>query len=206
MANTVRTRGFMPRRHTNGSPYNGACTPYLVTEATATFIGDVMMDTGTSGAAGVIVSGIDCEGMTIAGHSTNTNTGAGVLGVCVGFVPVTTLPGNYRAASVSQVVLVCTDPTVVYEVQEDAAGTPIAAADIGSNISMLSGAGSTVTGASAYTIDSDDTSTSSAYPWKLLGLVKRPDNALNTAGAGTDNAKFEVVLNSGRFLGQTVGQ
>jgi len=46
---------------------------------------------------------------------------------------------------------------------------------------------------SAYSLDSSATATTSTYPFKLLGLVKRPDNALGLSS--TDLAKFEVVLN-----------
>ncbi len=203
MANVSRIRGFRPIRHLDGSPYNDAAVPYLMTEATATFIGDVVIDTGTSGAAGVKVSGFDCEGMTIAAHSTLTTTGVGNLGVVVGFIAVDTLPKNYRVASASQIVLVCTDPSVVYEVQEDGVGNNIAAADIGNNIGFNSAAGSTVTGASAYSIDSSATATTATYPFRLLGLVKRPDNAFGLSS--TDLAKFEVTMNDSRVGTGTAG-
>jgi hypothetical protein len=96
MANVSRVRGFRPIRHLDGSPYNDAATPYLMTEATATFIGDIVIDTGIAAAAGVRAGGVDCEGMTIAAHSTLTTTGVGNLGVVVGFVAIDTLPVNYR--------------------------------------------------------------------------------------------------------------
>ncbi len=197
MANVSRVRGFRPIRHINGSPYNDAAVPYLVTEATATFIGDVLVDTGIAGAAGVFASGINCEGMPIGAHSALTTTGVTNVGVVVGFVAVDTLPKNYRVASATQVVLVCTDPTVVYEVQEDGVGNNLAAADMNSNIGFNSGAGSTVTGASAYSIDSSVTATTNTYPFRVLGLVHRADNAFGLSS--TDLAKFEVVINDSAF-------
>jgi hypothetical protein len=110
---------------------------------------------------------------------------------------------NYRKASASQIVLVCTDPSVVYEVQEDGVGNNIAAADLGNNFGFNSGAGSTVTGASAYSLDSSATSTTAAYPLRVLGLVKRPDNAFGLSS--TDLAKFEVVFNDSRVGAGTAG-
>ena len=205
MANVIRKRGFRPVRHLDGSPYNDASMQFYCTESTATFIGDVVEFTGTSGAAGTVVSGIDCEGMKIVAHSTQTSAGSHIAGVVVGFVPVTTLPGNYRPASVNQVVLVCVNPEVIYEVQEDGDTTPLTSAMMGNNIGLASGVGSTVSGASAYAIDSTNTSTAATFPFKLLGLVKRPDNAFNTGGSLVDMAKFEVILNVGDYTANATG-
>ena len=196
MANVSRVRGFRPLRHISGAPYNGGAQEMLcigANESTALFVGDVVEFGGTAGAAGVVVSGRDVEGMPSIVHSTATTAGDKVVGVIVGFIQDQTLPKKYNPASTDRIVLVCTDPTVVYEVQEDGVGNNIAATAIGSNIAQVSGAGSTVTGASAYALDSSQTATTATYPWRLLGLVKRPDNAL---GSGTtDLAKFEVVMN-----------
>ncbi len=198
MANVSRIRGFRPVRQLTGAPYNGQGTPMLcigANESTALFIGDVVVYGGTAGAAGAIVSGMDVEGMASVLHSTATTTGNGVAGVIVGFIQDQTLPKKYNPASTDRVVLVETAWDVVYEVQEDGVGNNLAATAIGANIAMVTGAGSTVTGASAYAIDSSDTATTLTYPLRLLGLVKRPDNALGLAS--TDLAKFEVVFNNG---------
>ncbi len=205
MANVIRKRGFRPVRHISGAPYNDTSIMAYCTESTATFIGDVMIWSGTSGAAGTVVSGFDVEGMKIVSHSTNTTTGANVAGVVVGFVPITTLPGNYRNASDAQIVLLCVDPTVVYEVQEDGDTTPLTSSMMGNNIALVSGAGSTVSGASAYAIDSTATSTAATYPVKILGLTKRPDNAFNTGGSLVDMAKFDVMLNAFDYTSNASG-
>ena len=205
MANVSRVRGFVPVRHLNGSPYNGMAAEMLcigANESTALFIGDVVVYGGTAGAAGLTVSGRDCEGMPSVLHSTLTTTGDGIAGVIVGFVQDQALPLKYNPASTNRIVLVCNDPTVIYEVQEDGVGNNIAATAIGANIGMNSGAGSTVTGLSAYSIDSSVTATTYTYPWRLLGLVKRPDNAFGLSS--TDLAKYEVVQNWPAF-GSAVG-
>lgn len=201
MANTSRVRGFKPIRHTSGSAYNGSYQPFVcigANESTALFIGDVVNWGGTAGAAGVVVSGMDTEGLPSVIHSTNTTTGDAIAGVIVGFLQDTTLPKKYNPASTDRIVLVCTDPTVVYEVQEDGVGNNIAATAVGSNIGFNSGSGSTVTGESAYSLDSSVTATTNTYPFRLLGLVKRPDNALGLSS--TDLAKFEVVFNGTPYV------
>ncbi len=205
MANVIRKRGFRPVRHIDGSPYNDSSMMFYCTESTATFIGDVVKFDGTSGAAGTVVSGVDVEGMKIVLHAANTTTGTNLAGVVVGFLPVDVLPGNYRAASAAQILLVCTDPTVVYEVQEDGDTTPLTSSMMGNNIALVSGAGSTVTGASAYAIDSTGTSTTATYPFKILGLTKRPDNAFNTGGSLVDMAKFDVMFNVMDYTSNATG-
>lgn len=198
MANVSRIRGFRPIRHLTGAPYNGQGQAMLcigANESTALFIGDVVVYGGTAGAAGSVVSGMDVEGMATILHSTVTTTGNGVAGVIVGFAQNATLPTKHNPASTDRVVFVETAWDVVYEVQEDGVGNNIAVTAIGANIAIISGAGSTVTGASAYALDSSDTATTLTYPLRLLGLVKRPDNALGLAS--TDLGKFEVVFNNG---------
>ncbi len=197
MANVSRVQGFRALRHSSGSPYNGSGIPMLApaSMSVAIFMGDVVNFGGTAGAAGTVVSGMDVEGMPTVIQSANTTTSDGVAGVVVGILQDTTLPTKYAAASgPARIVLV--EPVwsgVVYECQEDGVGNNIAATAIGANIGFNSGAGSTVTGLSAYSLDSSVTATTSTYPLKLLGLVKRPDNALGLST--TDLGKFEVIWN-----------
>lgn len=198
MANVSRVRGFIPVRHENGSAYTGQTKEFLCIGAntsTALFIGDVAVSGGTAGAAGTVVSGRNVEGMQSVDHATNTTTADGIVGVIVGFIQDQTLPLKYNPASTDRIVLVEVARDVVYEVQEDGVGNNIAATAMGSNIAIVSGAGSTVTGASAYALDSSQTATTSTYPLRLLGLVARPDNALGLST--TDLGKFEVVFNYG---------
>lgn len=200
MANVSRIRGFVPVRHINGGPYNAQTLECLLltgTESTNCFIGDVVQWAGTAGAAGTVISGRNCEGMPGIIHSTNTTTGAGIAGVIVGFVQDQTLPLKYYNASsgtTGRIAIVEVSKDTVYEVQEDGVSANLAASNISINVAILSGAGSTVTGLSAYSIDSDATATTNTYPCQILGLVARPDNAFGLSS--TDLAKFEVIFNA----------
>jgi len=84
----------------------------------------------------------------------------------------------------------------VYEIQEDADTTPLAAADIGLNISFTTTAGNTATGVSAMELDSSAKAVTATLPLRILGLVQRPDNSFNTLGSTLDPAKFEVMFNT----------
>lgn len=196
MANVSRPSGFKPLRHLNGSAWNGQVQVFLLDsgDGTATFIGDAVKCAGSAGVAAQVVAGMDVEGvMTIARCATGTAEPA-CVGVVVGFSPdPTNLALNYRAASTNRLAYVVTDPTVVYEVQEDGVTSNVAAADIGLNFALTTTAGSTTTGVSGMQLDSNTGATTATLPLTCLGLVKRPDNAFGLAS--TDKAKFEVILN-----------
>ena len=198
MANVSRIRGFVPIRHINGGPYNAQtqeCLLLTATESTNCFIGDVVQWAGTAGAAGTVISGRNCEGMPGIIHSTNTTTGAGIAGVIVGFVQDQTLPLKYYNASsgtTGRIALVEVSFDTVYEVQENGVTNNLVAGSMSAMGTLVSGAGSTVTGLSAYAISSA-TATTNTYPLQILGLVQRPDNAFGLSS--TDLAKFEVVFN-----------
>lgn len=208
MANTSNPRGFEPRRHLNGSPWNGQVTEMLIpaSDATAVFVGDLVKIAGSSGAAGTVVNGRDCEGMPTVALATAGTTGQDLAGVVVGFLPsVTSLETKYRAASTDRIALVCTDPTVVYEVQEDAVGSVLANTSVGLNAPYTTTAGSTTTGLSKMALDSSAAATTATLPLKIIGLSKVTGNAWNTAGAGSDPARVDVILNTGAYLPNVAG-
>ena len=206
MANTDRAAGFKPVRHMNGSPWNGETRQYLCDSGdnVAVYIGDPVKLAGAAGAAGQVVSGVNCEGMMTIARDTSGTTGQTVVGVVVGFLPDPTALGNkYRVASTSRIALVVSAIDTVFEVQEDAVVTPIAAASVGLLTAIATTAGSSTTGISAMVLDSSEVATTSTLPVKIIGLVNRPDNALSTGT--TDKAKFEVVFNTGFYATNSVG-
>lgn len=206
MPNVSRPSGFKPLRHLSGAPWNGQVVQCLIpsSDGAATFIGDVVKSLGTSGAAGVYVNGQNCEGMHCVTHTTETTTGVNAYGVVVGFLPdPTNLAQRHRAASTNRIALVVSDPSVVFEVQEDGATTPIASDSVGLAVGIVTTAGNATTGVSSMQLDSDSVATTATLPFKIVGLVARPDNSLSTGT--TDKAKFEVIFNAGFMIGGTQG-
>jgi hypothetical protein len=188
----------------SGAPWNGRVTPYLVTDTNAMYVGDVVIHGGTAGAAGAFVYGQSVEGMPVITRATDgTGTVEIPVGVVVGFLPLQPLQDvNYKPADgTDRIALVCDDPTVIFEAQEDADTTPIAASSIGMNIAFSVTAGSTLTGESGMELDSSTANTTTTLPLRVLGLVKRVDNTLNTAGSGDDEGKFLVYFNAHRYKG-----
>ncbi len=208
MANLVAPKGFVPVRHLNGSPWNGQVQAFLVLAAdgTAMFVGDMVQLEGTSGPAGLVVGGLDCEGMMSVETATPGTAGQDNIGVVVGFsVDPTNLMQKHRAASTNRIAYVVVDPTVVYEIQEDADTTPITAAEIGLAYTFVATAGNTTTGISKFALDSSETSNTATFPLKLLGLSKKVGNAFNTGGSLVDPATFDVVMNTGWFMPNIAG-
>ena len=178
MANINAPKGLVPLRHLDGAPFNGQYTPFLLpsSDANACFIGDLVKWGGSAGTS--------------------------IAGVARGFlVDPTSLVTKHRLASTNRVALVVTDPSVTYEIQEDATA-PFAAVDVGLNAQINTGVGSATTGVSGSLLMNAGKATTSTLPARILGLVPRVDNAFNTLGAGTDPAKFEVLLNA---TGNSVG-
>lgn len=208
MANLVAPRGFTPKRHLDGSPFNNSTQLFLIpaSDGTALFVGDVVQMGGSSGAAGLIVSGVNCEGIPTAIKAASGTTGQLNLGVVMGFlVDPTNLQLSYRVASTNRLALVCTDMTVVYEIQEDAVTRVYGAGDIGETKTFNLGTGNTSTGRSTATLVSNYTTNAATAPFKLIGLAKRTGNAFNVAGAGSDPGTFEVVMNTGYYAPNVVG-
>jgi hypothetical protein len=176
-------------QHLHGGAWNGKVTMYLVPsgDGTAIYVGDPVKSGGTAGAAGVTVNGIDVEGMATIAVAAAGDT---LRGVVVGFLPVqTNLETLHRVASTNRIALVCDQPDVIFEVQEDSVGNDVAATQVGNNFDIAYTAGSTVTGRSKVMLDSSDASGTSTAQLRLLGYVKKPGNVIGSY------AKLLVVIN-----------
>ena len=180
MANTDRPRGAVPIKYLGGAPYNGACNPYSVdaSNATAIGVGDFIIR--------------EADG-NVAPY---TGTGGGdLLGVCVAVGPNAQIyadPDNlgrrHLPASTAGTILVADSPDIVFEVQEDDAGTALVATDAAANADVSAAAPNTTTGQSTHEILRASVVTTTAQ-LRLLRLVPREDNAHG------DWAKWEVLIN-----------
>ena len=190
MSNTDNAFGFRPVGHLLGLPWNGRLEKCYVSVSNATgiYIGDPV-DLETTDA------NCDATGM----HPTVLVTGAGAdgqqnYGVCVGIEPIRTdLTKQYMPATTEGYVYVCTDPFVIYQVQDNGEGTP-ASTWIGANACYAAGTGSTVTGKSAYELAAGTTpAADGSYPLIILRLANLENNEL------ADFAIWEVVFGLNRF-------
>ena len=208
MANISRINGFRPVKHLTGAPYNGQATLYAVnaSDGTALFVGDAVKF-----ATGANSDGINYVTALAAGTA---GTGQAAVGVVVGYVnakldPVTgkMTSGSisldtpqYRPASTAAYVLVADSPDLIFEVEATSAGSAgsLAVADIGKNINIFAGAGSTVTGTSAHSVDLADKGTAATLPFKIDSIGRRVDNE-----PGGNYSKVLVMINNHQLKGGT---
>lgn len=203
MANLVAPSGFRPKKTLSGGDWKGLVRTYYIpsSDGTATFVGDVVKFNGASGAAGLSLNGFDMEGVpqviVVASGTVTTD----IAGVVVGFAPdPDALMRKHRTASTNRVVRVCPIHNVIFDVQEDALVTPVAAASVGLNAGFTLTAGNALTGVSAFALDSDSVNTTATLPIRILGLSKCVGNAFNTGGAGVDAARFDVAFTGGSHM------
>lgn len=186
MPNVDTPFGLRPIKHKSGAPYNGAFNSYFVpaSYATALFIGDPVVKTGTSNTARVSAP---AAGEFAIGTLPEVNKAAAgdnnaITGVIVGFAPDPDGLGRiHNPASTARVVYVCDDPDVVFEIQADGA---IAAAQVGLNAVLIyTNAGSTTTGMSGAELDttSDAPAADASNQLTIQRVVNRVDNEAASA-------------------------
>lgn len=190
MANVDRPNGFIPVGTIDGSPYNAAGREYSVadTYATAIFVGDAVEQVadgsveaakaGTGNPILGIVTGIKVTGGKGTVEEQGNFLSSGNLGV-------EEHPG-YGAASTARRVLVETGPDVLYEVQADGI---LAITDLGLNVALIAGAGSTTTGISAHEINSAS-EVATTEQFRLVDFKRTPDNDVASA-----NSRWIVRIN-----------
>jgi hypothetical protein len=191
MANADRAAGLLPVRYITGAPYNGAADVYSTAtgDATAIFLGDPVKLSGTSTTInGVVYADVD-----------QAATGDVIIGVVVGVLPVTNDSLIYRAASTARRLLVATDPSLLYEIQEVSGGTALTAAAIGLNADFVVGTGSTITGMSGVELNNVGEAVTNTLDLQILGLVSRADNEVG------EHAKWLVRINRHQFANQVAG-
>ena len=168
MANSNTPRGLVRLRDAGSGKESGGVNMYHVAaaDATALYIGDPVVKTGTADTAGIPT-------VTRAGA-----TGA-VTGVVEGFVPDgTTNMLGYRPASTAGYVLVCDDPNEVFEIQENAG---LAATAVGLNANMATGSGSAYAKRSGFVLDAATALGTATLQLKILGTSPRADNTFGEA-------------------------
>jgi hypothetical protein len=197
MANINRPFGLIPVGHLHGAKWTDSLQMRLFDQSNAVYIGDPVKSAGSAGAAGVVVNGIDCEGMPNADRAAAGDT---LLGVVVAFLPKQSdLSVLYKeATSTKRIGLVVTSPDTLYEIQEDSVGNDIAVTQVGNNFDMITWtAGNNTTGISAVQLDSSDSTGTSTAQFRLVRLSTTRDNALGSY------AKWIVFINEHEYKSTT---
>ena len=191
MANANRPTGLSPVQNLIGSPYNGQARQYSIAAAyaTALYIGDPVISSGTSDAAGVQGIALAAATGPIRGVIVGLSDQPFQSGAIVGNPNIT-----YRPAAAQSTVwyaMVVDDPNVIFEVQEHSNGTALAAADIGLNQVLYLAAGNGYVSGWMVASATDATpAVTATLQVRLLGLAQRVDNAFGAY------AKHLVLINA----------
>jgi len=162
MPNANIPTGLTPRRYRNGAPWTGAARTYHVpaTNATALFIGDPVVITGTG----------DSQGYSDVGIAA---VGGRITGVVVGFRPTAPFsPNRSLPAGQEGYVIVADDPALLFEVQ-DSGALPVTS--IGLNANLVAGAGNAFTGWSSWQLDAATAATTAGLQLRIIELQHRAD-------------------------------
>lgn len=203
MANANKPMGLSPHSYLGGARWSGQGTWYAIlsSDVNAYAIGDPVALAASGDTLGI-------PGVTLA----TAGTGNTLLGAIVGIS--NTAPSVYGGAlaggsaqfnavlipatkTANYYVLVCDDPSVLFEVQEVSGGTQLATTDVGNNVNLLSGSNNGYV--SGWQLNNASKGSGSTLQCQLMRLVQRADN---TFGA---NAKWLVRINNHQFSGGTTG-
>lgn len=191
MANNDAPFGLRPVRHRNGASYNGAVNAYYVpsTYATALFVGDPVVKTGTANTSQV--GGFQPGTLPEVNKASAGDTNA-ITGVIVSFG--TASPNDddkvYNPASTERIVYVADDPDLVFEIQAD--GT-LAETQVGLNAVLIyTNSGDTNTGLSGAELDttSDVPAADASNQLTIQRFVNRTDQEVGA------NSVVEVKINN----------
>jgi len=177
-------RGFTPIGTLSGADYHGKLRRvcFLASDATDTFIGDLVKLTANADAAGTTPA------------VAQSGVGDISVGVLVSLEPDTSDEGtlsaaNYRRASTLRYGQVAFGPDVLYSCQEDSVVSTLAATDCGLNCDVIIAAGNTTTGASGMELDSSTAATTNTLAIRLHHVHNKMGNKLG------DNAEWVCSIN-----------
>lgn len=172
MSNPNAPFGLTPVGTLGGAPWNGQTIRCYC--STALYVGDPVIQSGVADTAG------ECPTVvTAVAGATNT-----IFGVIVAFEPNRDdLSKIYNPNGTARYCFVAlADANTVFMIR--AGATVIPKESVGLNAVLKSAAGSTVTGLSAWYLDSGDTTAPGAdntYQVTIRGFVNRPDNDISSA-------------------------
>lgn len=199
MANANTPFGLRPVANVSSAPFSDGVRQYYHDSGNGVgiFVGDLVTATGAS----TFLSNGQILANVVQGA-----TGDVFQGVCVAVLQDNRDSTVYCAASTGRVIMVNDDPNALFEAQQVTGGTALLANDIGFNVNVVVGTGSTITGYSGMTLDNTTEATTNTLDLKIVGMPARADNDPGSAvTTGADASKFYVRINRHRFANQIAG-
>lgn len=203
MANRDKAGGLIPVQYLNGAKWNGGGRVYCIADTDDTnayAIGDPVTLAGSADGNGIptITLATAGTGNLVLGPIVS-GAGASVFGADFG-IPQDSPIVIPAVKSRNYYVLVCDDPNVIYEVQEDNDADTIVAGDIGQNINLIAGTNNGYI--STWELDSSSTGSGATIQMKLLGLSQQGLPGVNAFGT---YAKFLCLINHHQYRAGVAG-
>lgn len=200
MANVSRISGLSPVQYLNGAPWNGQARVYCIPnsdDTNAYAIGDPVAYAGSSDTNGVptVTLATAGTGNTVLGAIVSTGGvkyGSGLVDPNATsdlVIPATKTKDYY--------VMVCDDPNVIFEIEEESTGTAFTAAEVGLNANLVAGTNNGYV--SGWMIDRTSPAVTATLQLRLLMLAQRTGNAFG------DYAKWWVLINNHSYRVGQVG-
>lgn len=201
MPNQNKPRGLVPSRYQDGSSWSGTGNLYYIAQADTNQFncGDAVKSAATADANGVPgitkALGTDTLRGVVMGFLVAPPYNPSLAGINLDLtlqnVPATKLKAYYA--------LVCDDPTVLFEIQDDGI-TPLTAAQMNKNASFTVANPTSPMPNSASVLTTASVAVTAALNLKLVGAVQRDDNIPFTAFAD-----YLVRINQHELMGGTAG-
>jgi len=193
MANANTPAGLTPLKN---SPFVEIPKNYYyipASYATALFIGDPVVKTGTSNTVAVTSAGRYFNSGSLPEiNKATAGDNNPITGVIIGFLAIpSNLSLSYNTASTERVAIVADSPLQEFLIQEESAGSPLAATSVGLNANLVyAESGSTATGLSGAELDTTTPATDATFQLKIKRLLDAPENAIG------QHAKWTVIINN----------
>jgi hypothetical protein len=181
MSNINAPFGGHPVGYKSGAPYQGKVNLYYLAAAngSAFHIGDFVVSSAVGDANGVpgvaLAAGNSvCRGIIVGvlgAYASVSMVGAALNLEQTGYVAAANAAGTY--------VLVADEPDLVFEIQCGATATNLVSTKLSNNFTLIVAAPSPTTNPlSATIVDNASIATTNTLQFKMLGLVKRPNNEI----------------------------
>lgn len=178
MANAIGPRGLVPSRYLDGSAWNGATNMYCIPQADGSIYGP--------GDAIKSAAGGDANGVPYMQKAAGTDTVRGVVVSVVlaapnlpslqGVIIDNTTQAIPAAKAKDYYVLVCDDPTIIYELQDDGSSALTNLA-CNKNASLTVANPTSPQQNSATSLSCASVATTQGLNLKIMGLLQKPNNA-----------------------------
>jgi len=190
MGNIDAPFGLRPVGHLGGANWNGITERCYISSsyATALYVGDPVVISPTAAER-------EATGKHLTINKATVGNGNYITGVIESFEPNMNNQQLYNPASTERYANVVIDPTVIFEIRDDGAGTPTDLMPGANGVLIATHSGSTVTGLSGIELDmsSDVPAADASNQLIILKVADYPDNVLG------DFAIWQVLINLHTF-------